>query len=66
MKRIVQVVGRDGSRYDVALTAEEADFFLKLAELEARSDPTITFHDVVVAWRERRRREQADARAQEN
>ena len=57
MKRLVRVVARDGVAHDVPMRAEEAAFFMKLTELEARTDPSITFHDVVAAWIERRQRE---------
>jgi hypothetical protein len=55
MKRLVRVVGSDGVVQEVAMKAEEAAFFMKLTEQEARIDPTITFHDVVAEWVERRR-----------
>ena len=60
MKRLVRVVARDGATHEVAMGAEEAAFFVQLAELEARDDPTITFHDVVTAWLEKRRREREE------
>jgi hypothetical protein len=53
MKRLVRVIARDGAAYEVPMRAEEAAFFLQLAELEARTDPTITFHDVVANWIEK-------------
>ena len=60
MKRVVRVVARDGATHEVAMGAEEAAFFVRLAELEAQNDPTITFHDVVAAWLERQRREREE------
>ena len=57
MKRLVRVVARNGVTHDVPMRAEEAAFFMKLTELEARNDPSITFHDVVADWIERRQRE---------
>lgn len=56
MRRLVRVVGRDGVVQDVPMKAEEAAFFMKLAELKARTDPAITFHDVVAEWVERQRK----------
>ena len=66
MQRIVQLVGRDGRPYDIALTAEQADFFLKIAEYKASRDPTITFRDVVVEWWERRLADASDIAAKKN
>jgi hypothetical protein len=60
MIRLVRVVARDGVIHDVPMRAEEADFFMKLTELKARTDPSITFHDVVTSWLEKRRREQKE------
>lgn len=57
MQRIVRVVARDGVTHDVPMRAEEAAFFMKMAELKAQTDPTITFHDVVAEWVEKRLRE---------
>lgn len=53
MKRIVRVVGRNGVTYEVPMTAEQAAFFLRLAELKAKTDPGITFDKVVADWREK-------------
>ncbi|HLX58689.1 MAG TPA: hypothetical protein VKR83_16845 [Ktedonobacteraceae bacterium] len=52
MYRIVHVVGRSGRAYDVPLTAEQAAFYLRLAEFRAASDPTITFADLLAEKRE--------------
>jgi hypothetical protein len=60
MQRLVRVVARDGVTHDVPMRAEEADFFLKLAELKARVDPSITFHDVVTSWLEKHQQEQKE------
>lgn len=57
MKRVVHVVARDGVTHKVLMRAEEAAFFMKLTELEAKSDPSITFHNVVTDWIEKRQRE---------
>jgi hypothetical protein len=51
--RIVRVVGRTGMTYEVPMTAEQATFFLRLAEFKATTDPGITFHDVVADWRQK-------------
>jgi len=60
MKRIVQIVRRDGAVMDVPMTAEQAAFFLWLAELQAKTDPTITFHDIVAEWSEKLLRDDED------
>ncbi len=54
IKRIVHVVGRNGVTYEVPLTAKQAAFFLQLAEFKAKTDPRITFHEVIADWREKR------------
>ena len=51
MYRIVQVVERNGQIHQIPMTAQEAGFYQRLAELKAATDPTITFHDVVVKQR---------------
>jgi len=66
MKRLVQLVGRTGVTYDVPMTAEEAAFFLRLTELKAKADPTITFQDVVIDWIEKRVRDRGDPSARQN
>lgn len=48
MYRIVQVVERNGQIHRIPMTAQEAGFYQRLAELKAASDPGITFHDVVI------------------
>ncbi len=55
MKRIVRVVGRNGVTYEVPMTAEQAAFFLRLVELKAKTDPGITFDEVVANWREKQK-----------
>lgn len=50
MKRIVRVVGQNGIVYEVQMKAEQAAFFLRLAEFKAKTDPGITFHKVVADW----------------
>ncbi|HLV98295.1 MAG TPA: hypothetical protein VKT82_06415 [Ktedonobacterales bacterium] len=60
MKRLVCVVDRNGVTHEVPMRAEEADFFLKLTELKARENPSITFHDVVTMWIEKMEREQKE------
>jgi hypothetical protein len=48
MYRIVQVVERNGRSRQVPMTAQQADFYQRLAELRAVTDPTTTFRDVVI------------------
>ena len=53
MHRIVHVVASDGRTYDVPLTAQQADFYMRLAEYKALADPSITIGDLLVAKREK-------------
>ena len=53
MKRIVHVVGRNGKEYNVPMTAEQAAFYLRLAEYKAIKDPSINFNVVVAEQREK-------------
>lgn len=53
MIRIVHVVGRDGKEYDVPMTAEQAAFYLRLAEFKGIKDPTINFNTLVAEYREK-------------
>ena len=53
MKRIVHVVGRNGKEYNVPMTAEQAAFYLRLAEFKAINDPAINFSVLVAEQREK-------------
>jgi hypothetical protein len=53
MHRIVRVVARNGRAYDVPLTAEQANFYLRMAEYKAVANPSITFGDLLVETREK-------------
>ena len=53
MIRIVHVVGRNGKEYDVPMTAEQAAFYLRLAEFKAINDPTINFSVLVAEKKEK-------------
>jgi hypothetical protein len=53
MKRIVHVVGRNGKEYNVPMTAEQAAFYLRLAEFKAIKDSTINFSVLVAEQREK-------------
>jgi hypothetical protein len=53
MKRIVHVTGRNGKEYNVPMTAEEAAFYLRLAEYKAIEDPSINFSVLVAEQREK-------------
>jgi hypothetical protein len=53
MHRIVHVVASNGRAYDVPLTAQQADFYMRMAEYKALADPSITFGDLLVAKREK-------------
>lgn len=48
MKRIVQVKGQNGVAYAVPMTAEEVAFFLKLADIKAKTQPKVTFDELVI------------------
>jgi hypothetical protein len=48
MYRIVQIVERNGRIHQIPMTAQQANFYLRLTELKAGTDPTVTFHDVVI------------------
>ena len=48
MYRIVQIVERSGHIHQIPMTAQQMDFYLRLTELRAGTDPTITFLDVVI------------------
>ena len=53
MKRIVHVIGRNGKDYNVPMTAEQAAFYLRLAEYKAIKDPSINFSVLVAEQREK-------------
>ena len=53
MHRIVHVVASNGRTYHVPLTAEQAAFYLRMAEYKALADSSITFCDLLVAKREK-------------
>ena len=53
MKRIVHVVGRNGKEYNVPMTAEQAAFYLRLAEFKAIKDPAINFSILVAEQQEK-------------
>ena len=47
MKRIVRVAEQNGATHEVPMTAEQADFYLRLAEMKAQANQNVTFCDVV-------------------
>ena len=53
MHRIVRVVASDGRAYDVPLTAQQAAYYLRLAEYKAVADPSVTFGDLLAESREK-------------
>jgi len=53
MIRIVHVIGRNGKEYHVPMTAEQAAFYLRLAEFKAMNDPTVNFSVLVAEQREK-------------
>ena len=53
MKRIVHVIGRNGKEYNVPMTAEQAAFYMRLAEFKAINDPSINFSVLVAEHREK-------------
>jgi hypothetical protein len=54
--RNVRVVASNGRSYDVPLTAEQAAFYLRMAEYRAVAEPSITFGDLLAAKSEKERR----------
>lgn len=48
MYRIVQIIDRNGRTFQVPMTAQQAGFCQRLAELKAVTNPTVTFQDVVI------------------
>ncbi len=54
MQRIVHVIGRNGKEYNVPMTAEQAAFYLRLAEFKATRDPSINFSVLVAEQQEKR------------
>lgn len=53
MHRTVCGVASNGRAYEVPLTAEQAAFYLRMAEYRALADPSITFGDLLAAKKER-------------
>ena len=53
MHRIVRVVASNGRAYEVPLTAEQAAFYLRMAEYRAVTNPSITFGDLLAETREK-------------
>ncbi len=52
MQRIVHVIGRNGKEYNVPMTAEQAAYYMRLAEFKAAKDPTINFSVLVADQQE--------------
>ena len=44
MERAVTIIGKNGVEYTVSLTAEQADYYLRLAQLRA-SSPNEVMHE---------------------
>ena len=44
MEKVVTIVGKNGVEYSVSLTAEQADYYLRLAQLRA-SSPNEVMHE---------------------
>ena len=53
MLRIVHVIGRNGKEYNVPMTAEQAAFYLRLAEFKTIKDPSINFSVLVAEHQEK-------------
>ncbi len=53
MYRIVQLIGRNGQIHQVPMTAQQAEFYRRLTELKAVTNPSITFHDVVIEHKQK-------------
>jgi hypothetical protein len=50
MEKVVTVVGKNGVEYSVSLTAEQADFYLRLAQMRASSPEGVMreFGDLII------------------
>ena len=53
MYRTVHVVARNGKAYEMPMTAEQAAFYLRLAEFKTATDPAITFNDLIAEKQEK-------------
>ncbi len=56
MARIVRVVSHDGTAHEVSMTAQQAAFCLRLAEVKSRTGQQTTFCDVVAKTQEQVKR----------
>ncbi len=54
MYRTVQIVSHQGKEYQIPMTAQQAAFYLRMAEFKAATNPTITFQDVVLEKHEQK------------
>ena len=52
MYRTVHVVARNGKAYDMPMTAQQAAYYMRLAEFKAATDPAITFNDLIAEKKE--------------
>jgi hypothetical protein len=41
MERVVTIIGKNGVEYTASLTAEQANYYLRLAQLRASSDDEV-------------------------
>ena len=50
MEKVVTIVGKNGVEYSVSLTAEQADFYLRLAQMRASSPENVMqeFGDLII------------------
>ncbi|HVB75087.1 MAG TPA: hypothetical protein VNE38_16175 [Ktedonobacteraceae bacterium] len=53
MYRIVHVIARDGKTLQVPLTAQQAAFYMRLAQFKSTSNPVVTFGDLLAEKREK-------------
>ena len=58
MEKVVTIVGKNGVAYSVTLTAEQADFYLRLAQMRASSPEGVMqeFGDLIMNKSEQDRR----------
>jgi HJR/Mrr/RecB family endonuclease len=52
MYRTVHIVARNGKAYDMPMTAQQAAYYMCLAEFKAATDPAITFNDLIAEKKE--------------
>jgi len=57
MEKVITVVGKNGVEYTVSLTAEQADYYLRLAQMRASSSDDVMnkFAELIMSKEDRKR-----------